>query len=718
MSNSAAKNALILFCLLGLSASLSSAQTIGGDKCGEPPAFYEAQNYSVREVKIETPLDWLLGSVDRKLTEILTSPSIPIKKGDIYHKANADAAFIKLKDSFPELTVNPEDRVAVRIARPGLANCNAGTKKLDVVFHVYTFSFSYYLSRVFERGRKDEVKRSVVDTSSTELLANYFPQPFVGYNRSRNVIGGTKLTIKQPGGPLDNISLMGSGSSSSAEAQATAAGMRDYNEGTIRHLAYQFRYSYSDIPGNAIKFKGSSGLGQLSVATRAFGSHELIVRFGGVVEGGNKQTDLDQRLLPAAALADSGYGSIKTFVGGTMTLGTNALKGSYGLQLGRANQGSGLDYIKQVFDTAADFHYLVTDHRPINLSLQFTAGAIHTRHRLPVGERFFGGNAVQNFIAGDDWIIPSGPFIRSFPQNRFTPATVGGIPGGDRFFSTNITLALTVWGKPLVPREILAEPDFPNMVALEFSTAESSLRNEYLSSTPEFRRIAEKVKPLSDALSATNQELQRLSQLNPAQELIDQISLCKTDLSIANDAAESIKNDLEGGTAKTADIRKLVVGFPTKRPPITPYVSDLTDDLGTLKDMPGAPTPNRLGELITVMENIRREMADAFVALDQSAVAAQAAQKAQNDMKYPRRVFSQLTREANLIAVSPVVIFDAARLWQDGRSEGIRYAMGGGLRLSIVSLDLTAGYAVNPHRRPGEGRGAVLLSMEVSNLFR
>lgn len=714
MSKPATRNALILFCLL----ILSSAQARAGDQCGEPPAFYEAQNYSVREVKIETPLDWLLGSVDRKLTEILSSPAIPIKKGDVYQKANADAAFIKLKDSFPELTVNPDDRVAVRIAKPGLANCNAGTKTLDVVFHVYTFSFSYYLSRVFERGRKDEVKRSVVDTPATELLANYFPQPFAGYNRSRKVFGGTNLTIKQPGGPLDKISLMGSGSSSSAEAQGTGAGTLDYNEGTIRHVDYQFRYSYSDIPGSAIRLKGTSGVGQLFVGTRAFSPHELILRFGGAVEGGNKQTDIEQSLLPAAALADSGYGSIKTFVGGTMRLGTNALKGSYGLQLGRANQGGGLDYVKQVLDTAADFHYLVTDHRPISLSLQFTAGAIHTRGRLPVGERFFGGNAAQNFIAGDDWIIRNGPFIRSFPQNSFTPVRVGEVPGGDRFFSTNVTLAVTVWGKPLVPREILDEPDFPSMVALEFSTAESSLRNEYLSSTPEFRKVAEKVKPLSDALAATNQELQRLNQLNPSQDVLDQISLCNTDLSIANDAAESIKKDLESGTAKTADIRKLVVGFPTKTPPITPYVSDLTDDLSTLKDMPGLPTPNRLGELVNAMENIRQEMADAFVALDQSPVAAQALQKAQADMKYPRRVFSQLTREANLIAISPVGIFDAARLWQGGRSPGVRYAIGGGLRLSIVSLDLTAGYALNPNRKPGESRGAMLLSMEVSNLFR
>jgi hypothetical protein len=493
--------------------------------------------------------------------------------------------------------------------------------------------------------------------------------------------------------------------------------VRDYNDGAIRHLAYQFRYSYSDLPGSTIKFKEGSGLAQLSLATRAFGAHELILRFGGLIEGGNKRTNLDQRVLPAGALADSGYGSIKTFIGGTMRLGTNAIKGSYGLQLGRANKGGGLDYVKQVLDTAANFHYLVTDHRPITLDLQFTAGAIHTRRRLPVAERFFGGNAAQSFVAGDDWTIRSSPFIRSFSQNSF-PGTTAGIPGADRFFSTNVTLAATVWGKPLVPREILAEPDFPGLVELEFSAAESSLRNEYLSSSPEFRKVAERVKPLSEVLAAISQELDRLGQLNPGQDIIDQISSCGTDFKIVNDAVEAIKKDLESGTPKTADIRKLVVGFPTKRPPITSYVSDLADDLDTLKDIPALPTPNRIESLMNDLRDRGKEMADAFVALDQSVTAQQVAQKAHTDMQYPRRVFDQLTREANLVAVSPVGIFDAARLWQNGRPTAVRYAVGGGLRLSIVSLDVTTGYAWNPNRRPGERRGALVFSMEVSNLFR
>jgi hypothetical protein len=170
---------------------------------------------------------------------------------------------------------------------------------------------------------------------------------------------------------------------------------------------------------------------------------------------------------------------------------------------------------------------------------------------------------------------------------------------------------------------------------------------------------------------------------------------------------------------KTADVRKLVVGFQTKKGPVKAYVSAVEDDLTHLRDLPGVPAPDDLTREIADLGSARQRMATAFTDLDVSAIAAQAEEKAKRDMKFPRRVFDQLTREANLVAVSPVAVFDAARLWQDGSSpDGFRYAVGGGLRLSIVSVDVTAVYAWNPSPRPGESRGALLLSMELSNLFR
>ena len=715
MSHPAGRRSLVLLLFLVLHSSVSSAQQ--GGRCDQSPRSYEG--YTVHDVRIDTPLAWLFGSVEKKLQDILADPSMPIKKGNLYRKADSDAGFIKLTEKFPELTVSPIDRVAVRVAKPALQNCDAQARTLDVVYHVYTFGFSYYLSRAFESGRKEEVKRTVVDTQATQRLANYFPQPFVGYNRSRHLFGGTKLSIKQPGGLLNTISLDASGSSSSSEVKADAKGSHDYDKGFISHLEYQFRYLHSDIPGESVKLKEGTGLGQFFAATRARGSSELILRFGAAVEGGNKQADVSPPLVPPENLANSGYGSIKTFVGGTMRVGRHAFKGSYGIQLGSADGGSGLDYVKQVFDTAAILRFLVGAHKPVTLDIQFTAGHIDRRGRLPLAERFFGGNAERNFIASDTWTIRSNPFIRSFPENSLARTSDGGILGGDQFFSANATLAATVWSKPLVPREVLDDPDLPRIVEFQFGSAESALRNQYLSESPEFRRVAEMIRPLSAALTAVEEELTALENQNPPQEVRDQISLSRTDLTIAGEAASSIKSDLADGTPKTADIRKLVVGFPDKTPPISAYASDLVDDLTLLKDIAGVPTPNQLGPKIDELERRRQQMADAFVALDQSPAARQAEERARSEMKYPRRVFNELLHEANLIAFSPVAIFDAARLHQqEGPADRTRYAVGGGVRVGIVSLDLTAGYAWNPNRRPWEPRGAMLFTMEVSNLFR
>jgi hypothetical protein len=49
---------------------------------------------------------------------------------------------------------------------------------------------------------------------------------------------------------------------------------------------------------------------------------------------------------------------------------------------------------------------------------------------------------------------------------------------------------------------------------------------------------------------------------------------------------------------------------------------------------------------------------------------------------------------------------------------GVRYAMGGGLRMTLINFDVTAGYSWNLHRRAGEGKGAFVLTMDISNLFR
>jgi hypothetical protein len=93
--------------------------------------------------------------------------------------------------------------------------------------------------------------------------------------------------------------------------------------------------------------------------------------------------------------------------------------------------------------------------------------------------------------------------------------------------------------------------------------------------------------------------------------------------------------------------------------------------------------------------------------------------KANRELAYTGRVLDVIFRELNVVSLSPVFMFDAARIGpQTGAFGGVRYGVGGGMRLSVVTLDITAGYSLNPNRRPGEGRGAFVFSLDISDLFR
>jgi len=94
----------------------------------------------------------------------------------------------------------------------------------------------------------------------------------------------------------------------------------------------------------------------------------------------------------------------------------------------------------------------------------------------------------------------------------------------------------------------------------------------------------------------------------------------------------------------------------------------------------------------------------------------EAKEEADSVIKQIEPVLDAFQHKLNGYAVSPVGIFDAARLWPDRNKT--RYGIGGGLRLSVVNLNVTLGYAVNPNPQLREGRGAFFFKMDVTDIFR
>jgi hypothetical protein len=92
--------------------------------------------------------------------------------------------------------------------------------------------------------------------------------------------------------------------------------------------------------------------------------------------------------------------------------------------------------------------------------------------------------------------------------------------------------------------------------------------------------------------------------------------------------------------------------------------------------------------------------------------------RAAKDMVRPREIVDSLRHEANRFAYGVFGIFDTGRVWPD--PYGTHYGIGGGVRFSLVNINLNLGYAVNPHPHEvvGQGRGALMVTLTYTNLFR
>ncbi|HJZ98617.1 MAG TPA: hypothetical protein VKE70_19035, partial [Candidatus Solibacter sp.] len=115
------------------------------------------------------------------------------------------------------------------------------------------------------------------------------------------------------------------------------------------------------------------------------------------------------------------------------------------------------------------------------------------------------------------------------------------------------------------------------------------------------------------------------------------------------------------------------------------------------------------------------DSASAVIRAENQKIDVNAATSLANaDTRFVKRTLDIITNQMTITSVSPVFVFDVARLGPDlnGASFGNRYAVGGGVRVTLLStVSFTIGYAANVHPRPGEGKGALFLSFTTRNLL-
>jgi hypothetical protein len=704
---------LAIFALLLGSATAAFGQeqkpNIGDASCDG--VDLEREHYTVRSSKISDPFDFLPWIKVRERRAAAKISALIDGKPFLYKQVN-DGGFkiIEEENFLPDTT---ETRVKLRLLVIRVSNCS--DQKVDVVYGVYSTQVMPVLSGSPESRLQDRLEpensAGLVNVDVPESRPYRFT-PLFGYDSADKLGGGGRFEFerKRNTGPVSAGIVEALVSSQMHQVRARLNGYAD-DWKWLAHLEWNLQFDNFRLPTNNGKLSGASLSAHLAGTSRPLGRSAIVIRFGGLVEGGNRQSDLVNPRLTPDTLASAPYGSVKLFIGTTSRSRHNAVSASYGLQLGATGRAVRVDWAKHIADIRHEFWYPIGNHRTLDLESRLNFGKIATYGKIPLAERFFGGNDEQDFIALDSWQVRASPVIRAIPGSTFFRTSTGD--GGDKFFSYNLTAAFAVWRRPLVPFELSQDKEFHTILEGQLVSSEEFVKLYFMTKDPHFAKAAEFLKK-PDGASQLKTALASLSaavstaQTNHVGQHADEFRACLSSLRQATSRATN--GEAANGEKLYSYVASLLSADEDLLTEVKARCVETLNGSGVLN---GDPAIKTAGESV---ERIRSAMESEFGAIDESG----AANRAKADMTFTRSTISTLLNDVNLYSVSPVFIFDIARLEAKKRGfGGLRYGPGGGLRLELVnSVNFTGGYAWNPRRGPGEAKGTFFFSMGVRDLFR
>ena len=701
--------------LLAVGLLLTLPHVLRAGECTQSEGSYMAQHYVVKNIRLEAPLD-----IFHFANRTVNLDQLPLKaqrvvNGNIVEKGEFNNVAFATSGTAIGNEINGQMGSNVRlqfaVVLPELANCDDAAHNLDAVFKVYNLNVPASLAQPLDLVVGPPIQSSS-NKNQGSLFQSLAPQFTGGYDTNRHLYAGGKATYQgSTGGLLDTMTIEGSASSTSTLFRGSLKGSRNWKRGPVQRADWLAAYSLSDLPSTSFQLHESKVTGRFSGSSPTLFGQALLFYFGAAIDAGNQHSN-GAATVPANVLLKSQVGNLKGYLGAAWNHGPNILQASYGIQAGKSTPGVHVDYLKHLFYAMDSLRLLPQDHRPLTLEMQFGAGRITGDGPVPLAERFFGGNLRRDFIPSDPWRIPTDPFIRSFPTNSLS-ITAPGAVGGTSFFSVNATLSYALWGKPLVPVEIL--PEIEPKLNAQLTTFENALKDSYVADLADFKSVETDLSHHGAEFAELREKVGALK-AHPgiSQEISDQVDVVLGDLDEV-DSSMAALGKRDAATDPVGPVLLLVSNASGIGQIIT-----LADDLKDLEDliaaagMSGQQSDFQMRE--TAIRNLRTSFFGRFNAINQDAAKA----RAKANLNFSHSVLNQLLHALNIYSIAPVVLLDAARLGPESSltQSGMRYGVGPAVRLSLLNVDLTLGYSVNPNPQLGERRGAPVVNFEISNIFR
>lgn len=667
----------------------------------------QASGYKVRSVRIDDPfvfLPWVKAREKRAADQITTLiQDKPFTYADVSGKA---LKIIEAENFLPDTS---DARVKLRLEFVTVANCT--DNQVDVIYRIYSTQILPVLSARPEERVKERETPQTPAGQTTVVAKDSSPfhfTPTAGYDSTDLLFSGGRFEIRPRSfGPIPFKSAIIQGEASSRMHNISGALEGAYDSevespGWLAHADWLLNFSHYSLPTGAGDIRGGHLMLQFSGVTKPLAGGNLSLRFGAAMDGGNRQTEPGGLILAPDTIPNAAFGTLKLYGGVDSRLANHIISASYGLELGSVKPIGSIDWRKHILDARHQFWHSFGNHHLLDLESRFTLGRLQVPGKVPLPERFFGGNNEELLIASDDWQIRANPVIRAIPGNRFYRTAEGA--GGRDFFSYNFTAAYGIWRRTLVPQELLSDDEFNAQLQGTIDSVTNTLQVFYYSKDPHYSKVISQLPVAQTALQDLQNAVNAAQAAHPGQ-FPDQFEACTDALKMVTRRIKlAIASKVPYGT-----IEEVLSEDPDEDDQLVNVTQACRRDLNaSLNDPAIAAAADRV-------ETLRTQILADFNQINKSTAEKQAS----DDMAFTRRTLNTLFNDVNIYSISPVVVFDVARIGpRSGSLGGTRYGPGAGIRFELATTaHFTVGYAWNVNQQPGEGRGNIFFGIGVRDLF-
>jgi hypothetical protein len=658
------------------------------------------QGYHIRDVRLAGPLVRRT-SLRADLVDATTvKPGAPVAN-DVVEEGKAH-----LRTQLRETPALFESPVVVSVVTAGVEQCDEASKQLDVVYGVYTTKVPLVVSRFLESREAQEVDPGT-NLALAPVPLRFRLTPRLSYDRSNDFMGGAAISLAM-GHAFDSLDADIQLSDTATFIDVAAASSRARSNGWLRVYEWSVGYHHADRPTDQEVLKERAFVGYVTTASRPLGAQGGTVRWTSLVEAGEQRTALSAELLPADYVASAGYGSLKNAIGVDLRARRHGFSAAYGVLLGMTRGPDAFDYVKHVVDATYEarvgWKAVAWSHRPLDITTRWSVGQLGGDDATPATERFFGGATTTPFLPGTGWTIRSSPELRGFPPRWFNRVNANEAAIGATSYKTmTVTAAMAFWARPLVPPEVIDEPEVIQAVEAQLNSAEELIDILHRQTDPAYNGLLASAAALDSRLAAVDARIAAIEGTLP-EELKEQATACRE---LIDDVRAQLDPELDPRPFLVALFAK-----PADEGDATlPNVRDVC--LAQLGKGTGDGELAKLGRALVFEIDSMQTTANRIDVARSKRMAAR-------DMVFPREVVHSIFHESNVWSLGPALMFDAAHidLGTPTDESATRYALGAGLRFTLAStFHLTAGYVWNVNNMAGEPQGAPFLSISLTAPF-